>query len=110
VEIHLRKLFKCTLLNFIGGLMNINLHLTGELEVYIESLIRRGFAANKTEAARMIIARRYQEQIGEIAPIGHLSDKREQHVVAHLQKSYASGKLKAISDADFRKKHARLLK
>jgi Arc/MetJ-type ribon-helix-helix transcriptional regulator len=43
--------------------MNINLRLTGELEAYIESLIKRGFAANKTEAARMLIAKQYSAQV-----------------------------------------------
>ncbi len=42
--------------------MNINLHLTGELETYIDSLIRRGLAANKTEAARMVIAQQYEKR------------------------------------------------
>ncbi len=41
--------------------MNINLHLSGELESYINSLIKRGFAASKTEAARMVIAQQYEK-------------------------------------------------
>jgi hypothetical protein len=42
--------------------MNINLHLKGELEAYINSLIRRGFAASKTEAARMMLVKQYERQ------------------------------------------------
>lgn len=34
--------------------MNINLQLTGELEQFVNSLIKRGLAANKTEAIRMM--------------------------------------------------------
>lgn len=49
-------------MSFNGDLMNINLHLKGELETYINSLIKRGFAANKTEAARMVIAQQYEKQ------------------------------------------------
>lgn len=41
--------------------MNINLRLDGELEAYINSLIHRGFAANKTEAARMVITQQYEK-------------------------------------------------
>ena len=39
--------------------MNINLRLSGELERFIASLIDRGIVENKTEAARMLIARQY---------------------------------------------------
>jgi Arc/MetJ-type ribon-helix-helix transcriptional regulator len=40
-----------------GGTMDVNLHLTGELEAFINSLIKRGMAANKTEAIRLSIIR-----------------------------------------------------
>ena len=41
--------------------MNINLHLTGELELFINELIRKGFAANKTEAVRLAITQYYEQ-------------------------------------------------
>ena len=37
--------------------MNVNLHLSGELEAFVNSLITRGIAANKTEAIRLSIIR-----------------------------------------------------
>jgi Arc/MetJ-type ribon-helix-helix transcriptional regulator len=42
--------------------MNVNLHLSGELEEFINELVKRGIAANKTEAIRFAIARYYEEQ------------------------------------------------
>ncbi len=41
--------------------MNINLHLTGELEQFVNSLIKRGLAANKTEAIRQALLKYYEE-------------------------------------------------
>ena len=41
--------------------MNVNLHLTGDLENFIKSLIEKGLAANKTEAIRLAIVRYYEE-------------------------------------------------
>ena len=41
--------------------MNINLRITGELERFINELVERGLAANKTEAIRMSIVRYYEE-------------------------------------------------
>jgi hypothetical protein len=35
--------------------MNVNLHLTGDVEAYVNSLVRRGLAASKTEAVRLTI-------------------------------------------------------
>ncbi|MBU0591227.1 hypothetical protein KKG55_05030 [Candidatus Micrarchaeota archaeon] len=42
--------------------MNVNLHLTGELENFINNLVESGIAANKTEAIRLAIARMYYEE------------------------------------------------
>ncbi len=42
--------------------MNVNLHITGELEEFIDELVERGFAANKTEAIRLAIVKYYEEQ------------------------------------------------
>lgn len=42
--------------------MNINLHLSGELESFVNELVRRGLAANKTDAVRMAITKYYDEQ------------------------------------------------
>jgi Arc/MetJ-type ribon-helix-helix transcriptional regulator len=42
--------------------MNVNLHLTGELEGFVNDLVERGMAANKTDAIRLAIARYYEEQ------------------------------------------------
>ncbi len=42
--------------------MNVNLHLTGELETFVNELVKRGMVANKTEAIRMAIAKYYEEQ------------------------------------------------
>jgi Arc/MetJ-type ribon-helix-helix transcriptional regulator len=50
-------LLKCTENDY----MNVNLHLTGELERFINELVERGLAANKTEAIRMAIVRYYEE-------------------------------------------------
>ncbi|MCI0503328.1 ribbon-helix-helix domain-containing protein [Candidatus Micrarchaeota archaeon] len=41
--------------------MNVNLHLCGELESFVNDLVRRGLAANKTEAIRLAITRYYEE-------------------------------------------------
>jgi Arc/MetJ-type ribon-helix-helix transcriptional regulator len=43
-------------------LLNVNLHLTGELEHFVNDLVLRGLAANKTEAIRMAVVRYYDEQ------------------------------------------------
>ena len=42
--------------------MIVNLHLQGELAAFIDSLVKRGLAANKTEAIRQAIANYYEEQ------------------------------------------------
>lgn len=41
--------------------MNVNLHLTGELEAFVNELIKKGLAANKTEAIRLAITRYYED-------------------------------------------------
>ena len=41
--------------------MNVNLHLSGDLEKFINSLINKGLAANKTEAIRLAVVRYYEE-------------------------------------------------
>ncbi len=43
--------------------MNVNLHLRGELEKFINELVNRGIAANKTEAIRLAVTRYYEEQL-----------------------------------------------
>lgn len=43
--------------------MNVNLHLKGELERFVNELVDRGIAANKTEAIRLAIARYYEQQV-----------------------------------------------
>ena len=53
--------------------MNVNLHLTGELEKFINELVKRGIAANKTEAIRMAIVRYYEEN-----PIAEKASAEEQ--------------------------------
>jgi len=35
----------------------VNLHLSGEAESYINALVSRGLAANKTEAIRLVIVK-----------------------------------------------------
>jgi len=42
--------------------MRVNLHLTGDLEAFVNELIERGIAANKTEAIRLAIARMYFQE------------------------------------------------
>ncbi|GEM_PF-3764887 len=37
--------------------MIVNLHLAGEVEAHINSLVRRGLAASKTEAIRLCIVK-----------------------------------------------------
>ena len=37
--------------------MSVNLHLSGETASYIDALVKRGLAANKTEAIRLSIVR-----------------------------------------------------
>ena len=41
--------------------MNVNLHLSGELELFVNGLVERGLAANKTEAIRLAVTRYYEE-------------------------------------------------
>jgi Arc/MetJ-type ribon-helix-helix transcriptional regulator len=41
--------------------MNVNLHLSGELETFVNELVERGLAANKTEAIRLAVTRYYEE-------------------------------------------------
>ena len=43
--------------------MNVNLHLKGELERFVNSLVERGMAANKTEAIRLALTRYYEQQM-----------------------------------------------
>jgi len=52
--------------------MNINLRITGELERFINELVERGLAANKTEAIRMSIVRYYEE-----TKLNKLSNEKE---------------------------------
>jgi len=47
--------------------MNVNLHLTGELERFVNELILRGLAANKTEAIRLVLVRYYEEQKHQVS-------------------------------------------
>ncbi|MBI5227607.1 hypothetical protein HY988_03400 [Candidatus Micrarchaeota archaeon] len=42
--------------------MNVNLHLKGELERFVNNLVERGIAANKTEAIRLALTRYYEQQ------------------------------------------------
>ena len=42
--------------------MYVNLNLTGELEDFINELVDRGLAANKTEAIRLAIIYYYERQ------------------------------------------------
>ena len=46
-----------------GDNMNVNLHLKGELERFVNDLVNRGIAANKTEAIRFALARYYEQQL-----------------------------------------------
>ncbi len=41
--------------------MNVNLHLDGEIESFINRLVKRGLAANKTDAIRLAIVRYYED-------------------------------------------------
>lgn len=50
-------LYKCNK----RDIMNVNLHLTGELERFINELVQTGIAANKTEAIRLAISRYYEQ-------------------------------------------------
>lgn len=50
-------LYKC----YKSDQMNVNLHLRGELEKFINDLVNRGIAANKTEAIRLAISKYYDE-------------------------------------------------
>jgi len=43
--------------------MNVNLHLSGELEDFVNGLVKRGLAANKTEAIRLAIIKYYEDQL-----------------------------------------------
>ncbi|MCX6772021.1 MAG: hypothetical protein NTX79_08305 [Candidatus Micrarchaeota archaeon] len=43
--------------------MNVNLHLAGDVEAYIDSLVRRGLAASKTEAVRLTIVQARQREL-----------------------------------------------
>jgi Arc/MetJ-type ribon-helix-helix transcriptional regulator len=42
--------------------MDVNLHLEGETANYIEALVKRGLAANKTEAIRLSIVRSMERE------------------------------------------------
>jgi Arc/MetJ-type ribon-helix-helix transcriptional regulator len=42
--------------------MNVNLHLKGELEKFVNGLVKRGLAANKTEAIRLAIVKYYEQE------------------------------------------------
>lgn len=50
--------------------MNVNLYLTGELEAFINELVERGLAVNKTEAIRLAIIHYYEEQHSKKKKIG----------------------------------------
>lgn len=42
--------------------MNVNLHVSGKIERFVESLVTDGFAASKTEAVRLALVRYYEER------------------------------------------------
>ena len=41
----------------------MNLHLAGDVEAYINSLVRRGLAASKTEAIRLTIVKAREREL-----------------------------------------------
>ncbi len=43
--------------------MNVNLHLSGELEAFVNELVKRGIAANRTDAIRLAIIKYYEDQL-----------------------------------------------
>ena len=47
--------------------MIVNLHLEGEAEAYINSIVRRGLAASKTEAIRLCIVKCRDAELGREA-------------------------------------------
>jgi Arc/MetJ-type ribon-helix-helix transcriptional regulator len=84
--------------------MNVNLHLAGEAEAYINSIVRRGLAASKTEAIRLTIARardRELEMEGEKRGIERLNqmtmeaawnNKKDDEAAKFYEKRYLRGK------------------
>lgn len=81
--------------------MNVNLYLSGELEAFINGLVERGLAANKTEAIRLAIIHYLEEQHGgrnalepleEAALEAHWKNPKDEAASAFYVKRYLHGK------------------
>ncbi len=82
--------------------MNIHAKFTGEVAEGIEEIIRRGRAANKTEALRLTVLDYIQH---------HLQNDEDKLAVKRMQemeKELKEGKKKALSKEDVLKKYPHL--
>ena len=82
----------------------MNLHLAGDVEAYINSLVRRGLAASKTEAIRLTIVQARQREIetdSERRDIGRLNqmtmelawnNPKDDEAAKFYEKRYLRGK------------------
>jgi len=84
----------------------VNLHLAGDVEAYINSLVRRGLAASKTEAIRLTIVQARAREIeleSEKRDIDHLQqmsmkavwdNPKDDEAAKFYEKVYLGGKKK----------------
>ncbi len=82
--------------------MNVNLHLSGETESYVRGMVKRGLAANNTEAIRMLIVKcrdreveRWEIDRFQQASIEHIwNNKKDDEAAKFYEKRYLGGKKK----------------
>jgi Arc/MetJ-type ribon-helix-helix transcriptional regulator len=86
--------------------MNVNLHLAGEVEAYINSLVSRGLAASKTEAIRLTIVQARQRELEieterqGVDRLQHISmkavwdNKKDEKAAEFYERAYGHGKKK----------------
>jgi Arc/MetJ-type ribon-helix-helix transcriptional regulator len=81
--------------------MNVNLYLTGELEAFINDLVKRGLAASKTEAIRLAIIHYLEERhagknalepLEEAAIAAHWKNPQDEKASSFYVKRYLHGK------------------
>ncbi len=81
--------------------MNVNLHLTGEAEEYVNALVRRGLAASKTEAVRLLIVmgkreleeeKRVMDRFQQMTMEAAWNNKKDDEAAKFYEKRYLRGK------------------
>ena len=85
--------------------MNVNLKLEGELEQFINSLVQRGLAANKTEAIRLAVLEYYEKEGIKLLrkDSDNYVDRKAYAKMEKLAKQRKTGKRKTLKNKDIAK-------